>query len=120
MMIGRRGDGVPRRAPSVRLARAHRAAEACLWAGSCDAWRRWLRGGEACTVPGLAGLPADEAHARELLLDARLVRCDFFLVLRAPQTRVGPRGAVRRRDDRRPWTVTNGQGRGAAQRGKIG
>ena len=32
-------------------------------------------------VPGLPGLAADEAHARELLLDIRLVRGDLFLVL---------------------------------------
>ena len=66
----------------VRLSCTHAAAERGLRAGSGDAWCGGLRGGKASGVPGLSRLAADKAHARELLLNAGLVRGNLLLVLR--------------------------------------
>lgn len=61
-------------------------------------------------MPGLARLPADEAHARELLLDIRLVRGDLFLVLLISKpTETGVHGKRERR----------ASGRGAGKEGRI-
>ena len=65
-----------------RLARTHCASERRLRSRACCSWCRGLRrGGEASRVPGLPRLSADEAHTRQLLLDARLVCRHLLLVL---------------------------------------
>ena len=65
-----------------RLARTHCASERRLWSRACRSWCGGLRrGGEASRVPGLPRLSADEAHTRQLLLDARLVCRHLLLVL---------------------------------------